>query len=593
MTRAREKLPTVDPREIDRPHGRYTVELFDDLTGRCRERIVRDNYITPLFEKHIAGLQYTNQWFSIPLPHSGSLVDQSSTSTGPLHNVWSDRIWNPMHVSPLPMDSLILTNDSRAEDPDDHWLRGMVVASAKRWKETVSASGPTGLINESESGFSNNGNTHKTVWDFTTQQGNGTFQTLAIGGMSSNDYLQWCGLGPQAVIHGDTLNSWSFTDWSTGTVMPAIRSCPHLVDGVVYWVMPDTALQSSALGIYSLPLDDFLGITKGAYPNDELAMDATGATPTRVCGVGLSMNNVGGTTSPGSGMMFGLARMGPTGDFLFAWTGTTTGSLTIRVLRRTPGDSTVWSTTVGVSSAQMATTSNQANGTRIGLVYDGTHAYVGSGSGDIDFAKNLYRIDPADGSTTATIPLPTWQGNQITASGDMTMHQGDIMLQSWGLIRVTTAGSLVAAYGLPGTRTMYTRTAVSPWPTTTNLYGPVGRSNIAWTPVYAGFRSRPATSVQPNIYAITQTPNADNLAFAYQRGLFSDGSRMWTIVPNLVAAAGQGGGMLAITGANCFSKTVLDSPVTKTSSQNMKISYELTWPSGNVLDRVHDHPLIG
>jgi hypothetical protein len=597
----------IDPREIDRPHGRYTIEFFDDLTGRRLHREVKDNYITPNYERYMERLQYYNHWASMPLPHSSVLRTRAYTSQSSYlppselfpNALMTDRFYNPEGNVSLPMDSVVLTNDESAEDSGDPWMRGIVAAYAHRWKGNVAASGARGQINEAESAFSNNGNTHKTVWDWTTQQGNGTFLTIGIASMlSHNSATLWCGYGPKAILLDN-----SMTNRGSAAAEPWSRmlSNPVFHGGNMYFLAPGgNAAGSNNINLYSL--SEAAVMSAAAFDNDELVQNARGLTPTLVCDTGIDVFHAdsSGENEPNLGWRLGLARLSG-GDFVMSYGYHYNASTNRPVMARrfTTAGAAVWTNTnIGPSGIG---TSYQDGYT--GIAVDGSdNVYV-----MINGVTNIYRCNPATGALSATIPLPSEYGS--TYIHGMAVHpDGDLLIGTTiGVCKMTVGGTATSpyCYGRMGSGAWQATDGLSPWTTgvSAGYIGTQSRNNSAWHVPYAGDPPmtyvddsspdyyRPALGLKSRYPAIG---NVDNVNLNHGP-IFIHGGRMWMVCGALfsggsIISAGSTA-FISVVGANMFSKTVLDSPRTKVNSQNMKVSYELTWPTGNVAATV-DHPSL-
>jgi hypothetical protein len=591
-----------------KPTGRYVVELFDADSGELVDRVESENYITPLWQKYLAGLQYSNPWWAPWLADTsilyrtdvslGSAANPLSAAGGP----WYGRLWNPQSVSPLPQDSLIITDDDTAEDPTDHWIRGCVIAWATRWKSTVSAAGKRGQINEAESAFSNNGRTHKTVWDFTTQQGNGTFQTLGIGAVNAYgnpaNPTTWLAHGPHSIILDDS------TPAVYAAVASPMMSTPCIANGRMYWVTHNTNSQTADAFVYSLDPDDVFGAT--ALTNDPTTLDARGLPPASECDTGLnftgfpSSNN--STASPVAASRMALCKLGDAGDFVVAYTGwnsgssTATSGRTVRIRRFTTAGSLVYENTT-----LLAADSENINAGQFGLSFDGTHLYLTVGGGSAGMRGNVYRLNPADGTVSATIPIPG--GSLVDSKTGSFLYDGSLFVGTEaGILRMSTAGALVSpyCYGYPDVN-LPSETGLSPWATSPTLYygAWVGRGPWGLTPARVGVDSS-STAVSNvttgqtggsgpvvNLQSYTTTESTLGL-----RGVFEYAGKLWRVANQFAGApfnASSGACLVGITGANALSRTVLESAVTKTSSQNMKITYEITFPQPSDLVRWHDH----
>lgn len=588
-----ETLEPIDPRTLDRPKGRYRIELFDAESGVLVETRTVDNYISPVYELNAIGLQHVAQWTAAGMANNSVVIDPDS-STVSAKNILTAlapaRFWNPLGVPALPMDALLITNDDTAEDTNDAWLRGLLVAHASRWKATVPASGKRGQINEAESTLSNVGQTHKTVWDFTTQQGNGEFQTLAIGSMTDHDTTTaarfWTALGPKCIVFDDSIVS-------AGASAGYAISSNLFDDGtnVYYLAMEDNATTGDIV-LRSLPSASVWGAADHA--TEPFAQDAGGLTPTLVCDTGINTGAIpGGNNTISSPVYFsilGLVKLSG-GDFVMAWVGYNSGTntsnngRTITIRRFTAAGSQVWSTSpcpVGDANA---------NGGAVMCVDGSDNIYVGYPAGNA--ADKLYRIDPATGALSAT--LAAFPDGAVLQAGTGGVGQGmdfdgtDILVwTNKGILKVSTAGAPVSPfnYGYPADVTG-AATAVSPWNATASRYGAMGRGqtgvavpSIRYVTTYAGSVSAPqAGSYAEGMVGESGVPNQGTSIAP--NGINVKAGKLWVLCRTGANPSFAPSGpvmLMAVTGANFFSRVVLDSPITKNTSQNMKITYELTWP---------------
>lgn len=598
----RETVPLIDPATITRPKGRYTIEIFDADTGDLEDVRTVDNYISPVYEQHIAGLQYIPPWMRMGLPNNSAVLYSNVSQVSNINPFTAQggaRLWNPYAVPAVPFDSLIITDDPTAEDTDETWLCGRVVAWANRFKRTVPASGQEGLINESECALSNNGLTHKTVWDFTTQQGNGTFQTLGIGSvlsMSGNwngrgEQAFWTAAGPRSILMGSRAPRW-------GSSAPyGINSNIWIEGTTAYWAGPDSDSASANVIIYSSPIADIMAAP--AHATDPFTLDASG-TPTTVCDSGLNFGN-NSTSLPAcntSLATIALTRLGPTGDFVMAYQGGSGSSVTTTIRRFTAAGALVYSV-----APLPSTTAPVRNP---GLIYDGANLYFAGWAGEAVRRTNVYRLDPATGAVSATIPVPG--GIEISSStygAGMAFDGTDLILSTdIGFVKMSTAGALVApyCYGQPLSPAS-SGTAVTPWATGSSYWKSAGRQDTGVvTPVILLPENVSTGTLGANLNASGVLGEINNTArtgaaagsLAMTSMLFYAG-KLWIycgLAVNSELDANGTGALIAVTGANMLSRAVLDSPVAKTTSQNMKITYELTWPGADLTDYPEHRDLL-
>jgi len=576
-----ERAEPIDPRSIDKPVGVYTIELLDDR-GRVKERVVKHNYISPAYYNSVVEGQSLPDWIGMGVANNSSvyLPNNAQSSASHLGNLLAPtRLWNPYGRPSVPMDALFCTTDDTAEVDTDHWLRGIPIAFGTRWKATVAASGIRGQINEAESTITNGGQTFKTVWDFTTQQGNGTFQTLGIGSPANSLSVPrvWTGAGPRTILF-NSLAPRGYLDQS-------IQSNLYVDGATTYWVGWEDTTTNGDVNIYSAPTADIFSAPPHA--TDPHLLDASG-TPTLVVDTGVNWTaNPGGNGAvafPWNVGQVGVARIAG-GDFVIAGTGLNAGSSTsaagrnIAVRRVTAAGSLVYSALPAIPVSTI-----NINGAGVGLAYDGTWLYV-CATGDATYASKVYRIDPADGSLSATIDIPAQYGT--VAGAGMCFDGTNLLIQTtFGICRMTVGGTPVSpyCYGVPLAGEI-DETAVSPWSTTSQLYGTRTRGFAGLTVDQRLVVQDANGNLQSDSGASMMTGElwgqTINSPQPTVRGMVVHDGKLWlvaSIMASTAFAATGSGGLIAVTGSNCFSRTVLDTPITKTTSQNMKISYEVTWP---------------
>jgi hypothetical protein len=611
--------------DTGRPVGNYVVELADAHSGRVVERMEKENYITELWEKHHLSAQYGNPYYSYGLSN-GTVV---YTGSGGFYNTngapFGDRVYGPGVGIPIPMDSVMCTDWTSPEDPGVHWGRGRVAAWATRWKATVSASGLRGQINEAQCLFSNNGLTHKTVWDWTTDQGNGTFQTVMLGGafLFGNPAVQGpiCMVGPEIIFYGVH-------------AYPNIPVISNIwVDGSTsYFIAPASNSATANLTIYSMATTAIFEATRD--PKQEWVRDGSAATVTSVCATGLALSgepaNINSTSaSPYNRCTMGLAKISG-GDFLITWigmNGTNATSANGRKLwfRRisTAGTQVVANTQFGDTASENIywsgtdfNNSSQYPAASISSAFDGTFLYVHAGCGPSFGAgvkTKIYRVNIADGTLSTTINYPT--NFTSCTDGGIVLYDGDLLVSTLeGIIRLDTGGTPVHPYnygsiacgqfGIRETGVIYdpVETGSSPFSTTAGFYrGSRGqglgiesrREEFGRWPVDArpfGFNTNlsltAATSVngyQTNFARGNMVVYNDEL-WVMQFGNATTSTlpfRRTDAFPSTFPAA-----LMRVNGANMFSRVLLPSPATKTSSQTMRISYELTIPDPYALSRI-------
>jgi hypothetical protein len=250
---------------------------------------------------------------------------------------------------------------------------------------------------------------------------------------------------------------------------------------------------------------------------------------------------------------------------------------------------------------------NVTSTTYMGLAKIGSFLYIavpehgtsGGPSGEI-WDRQVYRVNWSDGLGLTLVPLPTG----FTLAGGMTTDGTDLFVwTNRGICRMTTAGAITANYGYPRDFIAgVAENSLSPWnPTTSGGYQQLLKGNTQGPlfPFAPGYHLQsPGYSIQNDIYYPMfdgqggygdAGPNENSRHLRFVNG------RLWLVAPSGITNAGAGLGasralMIGITGANAFSRALLDAPVTKTSSQTMKVSYELTFPDMDAW--VHDFPTV-
>jgi hypothetical protein len=620
-------------RDTKRPTGRYTIDLINARSGRIADRIEKDNYVTELWELYQISHQYGNPYYSMGVADDSTVYTADELVTvdgGPFAN----RIFNPGAAPTLPFDSLLCTDWDSPEDPAVHWGRGRISAWATRWKSTVDASGLRGQINEAESIFSNDGLTHKTVWDWTTSQGNGSFQSVMLGGAFEfgNPAVQgmWTGVGPETIAYG--LHASTFLQ---------VQSNLWIEGDTTYFIASNSNSTAATLNIFSMATADIFAATPRF--NEPYVRNGAANTVTSVCSTGLTLSLAATTTttnaSPFQRCTMGLVKLSAGGDFCIVWIGTNGDSSTSANGRRmwfrriTPaGVQVVANVQFGDTASQNmyragagSVTLTSYPAASISATFDGTFLYAHAGCNEnfgAGVKEKIYRVNVADGTLSTTIAYPA--GYESCTDGGITLYDGDILVSTLkDIIRIDTGGTLVAPYaygsiaqghyGLSAGN-IKEETALAPWITTANAYrGSRGLGSILTGRYEQYGRYNPTTTATFNaqlpiftsmgrnvsrFVSINFGSANENAQFARGTMVVYDGELWVQIIgdPSSTAKPIQRNDiwsdatnpafLMKVSGANIFSRARLDSPATKTSAQNMKISYEITFPDPYIADRV-------
>lgn len=587
MIGIRDGLPT----QIPGLSGKYTIELKDEKRG-TRERIESKNYITPLWANYARwlALQMPAKYWGFPYDGGsgpGSALSRGEADSG----LFPTRSLIPTASRPFPWQSVILTDDATTEDTADHWLRGQMVAYGTMWKAaSVNASGQRGQINEAECTVTTNGQVWKWVWDWTTQQGNGTYQTVGMGMVIPDQPTGrlLVGAGPHGIT-GPTVAEIQAVTGVSG-LTPVSWAPFQISNGKLFFIGYNTTSIRRVL-IADVPVglwtDDFDGVAAN------IVLDATGLTWTNVGG-----NNPGGmscTSSSGTGASFYQAPPKMFYD-------TTTGAIFYaenwtngqgEIGRMSTAGANTWQVNPFGGSGFTADPAGTDLSDVIDLVVIADKVYVSCLNGQSANLTKLTRHSVATGAYEANVPLPSG----YTVQGGMTTDGTDLFIwTNLGILQMTTTGTYVMNWGWPvGHHGANIEQGSSPWTTgSTNqnqarshypgsyqipLLHPISESGAgSW------FTLGHTTYFNQVVYPWrspwrSDFPGSPTLASNVGRRLYFANSRLWMSAHSWNSGAGFGRyGIIGITGANCLSRTLLDTSVTKSASQTMKVSYELTLP---------------
>lgn len=573
---------TLTSPDVDKPQGKYTIQLGDDR-GKVKE-VIKTNYITPLWEQFAKYIPCM-----IPLmwrfPHGSggtSLYDGSQVST-----MYPGKIVRPHHMRPFPWFGPVLTDSPEAEDANSHWVKGNTIAWASLYKTTIPASGKRGQINEAECTHSDDGRTFKWVWDWSTQQGNGEYQTLAMSGFRPTNGAIPSSVGPYTILGLSTTAV-------TGTFVD------HLIAGGRYFMVMQTGTSARQLWQAPLPVDLFTT----DYEGNGLVFDATTMTMTQVGGT-----NPGGMTGGQSGNAnlysgssgFEFDEATDLIYFIEKGCGSTSGG---KIGAMNLSGTAQWSGNPFGTGGWTVYTPTLLNGfTDVDLARVGTKLYCVCRNSTGGNNTKVLRFSTS-GSTDpeASFILP----KSLEVVGGITTDGTDLFIVcKTGLCRITTSGAFVENYGLPTgtganiasgslTDTIAKDDLVSPWST--------GHSNSG--DVFGG-QDLPIIGMSvydeggSNEYMRMTDQTEAVMVHQYYPNYLANNDQTWPSHPTYlnnrlwIKFTTSPGGRRAyggFSGANCLSRTLLDAPVTKSSSQTMKVSYELTLP--DIWSLVHDHPAI-
>lgn len=490
------------------PRGLVTVELADADTGRIAYRETKENFLSAVTTEFA-------EWFQRFMWGAYNPV-RTLASTG------FDPI-NPPNY--FPAKHLAYWNESAAEDSaNERYVTKPVVGYASR-QPLGSPTGKRGVVNITESELTDTYS--KWVFDWTTSQGNGTFQsvgwTMISPAAGGNPIGLWPVPGIITLTHSGTNGSSGYPgyglwhesssfytmDWDSGGSQHRLKSFAEAGGaGSLVFNVPTTAWQSSS-----------------------------GKRPAGICRIGTDWYMVGKDSSAGYPRVTKINSSG---------------------------------------TQQYATNRTDIAGGHgfTDVTTDGTYLYAACSDGKV------YRLVASDGSISATItpadlasmgPLGgiAWDGT------DLYVHAS-----TWrALVKIDTSGNTLGP--IAGYSSGYE------WFTATSPYtgscldnvgqnaSPAVRANL-WSDASGAqnFAGDLITS------AGNTAPAATNFDFAvgnvytgtYYAPLTYKGTDLWA------GHTTTNGGVLEaspVTFDNLASRVRLSSPVTKTSSQTLKITYQL------------------
>lgn len=601
------------PDEVLKPIGVYQIEIRDDATGKTLD-VVKTNYVTPVWANFAKWVQAMYPWVTHYAVHN-SLLSSGSQLWGSAGQPFESRGFHPFAPRPFPWQSIILTDDDAAENTAHHWLRGQVVAWASMWKSAVvPASGYRGQINESECTISADGAVHKKVWDWSTQQGNGEYQTLGIGmmhpphGVSPLAVLQTA-IGPHAIVGP------SIDELKTAVAAGALGNS----DGA-QWTIQSFHVQndkliaqlgkssSEATNQYHRRIciaDIPVGFFTSDYDGSGVLLDASGLTWTDISAAA-SLGNIGGMTTTTSGSI-GSSFYGWKRQYLFVaadndmmwlerWGNPAQGRIgRFDIATKTSVWMKQWSTDYSRATNSGAWPYMAKVGTDIYVAHPST-ALSGGPSSEV-WNQQLYRINYSDGTLTGLVPMPSG----YVIEGGVASDGTDLFVwTNRGIVKMNTAGTILESYGMPiGTYSGLGEFMNTPWPTGSGasnqeLFKGELQGVTMWP--WAVGETRDTSYINGirqdfMMHQYTQTRVNAAVNDTANRELQYANGRLWignTATPGQPIAGRAY--IIGVTGANSVSRALLDSPVTKTSSQTMKVSYELTFPDPD--SWIHDHPAV-
>ena len=534
----RDTLPSINPDDIGRPKGRYIVELSDRHTGKRQELISVDNYISPVAER-------VAKWNHGRMFHHGNPY----VSEGLASNEWTVNDVSLSGPPRVPVEWIAGTSSDLAENTASDWGTGYVVGCGSRWRANVAASGARGQINESQCLVTPD--VTRLVWDFNEDQGNGTIESLLIGRLAGNasDQQLQCGLA------GEPYRLDVYND--LGSVIHYDRAFGHENGEVLVW---------SRDKFYTYTLADWTdrndNLDAGTRPSLVEAATITGAPTT-------TNNTQSGVSYFNYDTQAGICKIG--GDFVLAYSD---GKGYMNVGR--------WPAAGGGPTYRTATLPHsgvtEQNNSDVDICYDGTWLYAITSCTTDGSNLSVYRINPATGAVDGVIPLPaTPGGGAMTimqyATGITTDGTDLYVSTNVGVVKMTTAGAVIDYLGriASSNRTEASLAPFGPSYFNMQLMGASQDRDPVYYMVDQG-------AVSTGISFIKGGRTADLMGSVGNLGWHSGVIYAGSYIDGI--GFGQGIALvMPLVGQNIWSRSVLDTPIAKSSSSTMKWTYELTVPS--------------
>lgn len=582
--------------------GKYTVELRDDRTGKLKHRVEKENYITPIWEIYAKAMQLSH-WLTYGFPYdNGTLLWRAGQSL--VDPTGSGLQINPFFARNFPLSSIMLTDWTDAENTAEHWLKGELIAWASMWKSaSVPAAGTRGQINEAECSVTANGSVWKWVWDWSTQQGNGSYQTLAMGIPSPkpDGAVIKVACGPY-FLHGNK-NNLGFS--VAVTYLCGVGYNPITRKWVVLGNTSTTAYLATATDLGTQ-------VANSDADGSGLGHDLESLTWSSIAGVGgiTITTATSNTVAIPNGLGVGAQGVYPCADgSILVFHGARSAGYS-RLIKMNASGTNLWTQAVGAtSSSTWFTNTAHTYANMHSVVEVGSFYYICMGSNQLTTVhasvhadyKKVLRINPADGTVSATVALPA----EYHIHGGMTTDGTDLfILTNRGLVKMTTAGVILENYGYPTPAVVQNDTlekGLSPWPTDpSNLqyekfqfvgdqesFGIAPLNNFEEGIRYQTHRSGLLGNLYTKDWDASFSAHGTTFNDSWKGRPFFWNGRLWMGSYN---GPNFGVNWSGVSGANMLSRTLLDAPVTKNSSQTMKVSYELTMP--NLFTLVHDHPAV-
>lgn len=540
----RELLRDVEmANDLGRPVGAFSVELRDSVSGKLVDRRRQGNYITPVYERLV-------RWWQGAVFHAGLPYVSDSTVGDSFPGAIEDLSRPPI----FPIEAMLSLDSTLAADTGSDWATGRTIGYGFRWKSTVAASGKRGQINEAQCLALPD--SIRLVWDFNENQGNGEFGSLAIARATQAGTI----LLP---VQFPTLR---FEQANMPNTPGANAQAQQVgMDATYVYVLYGTS--TSSIRLVRLPIADFTGDN---YPDGAEASYVAG-TPTEVT---LATMTITTSTGTGNTPLFYLATHAACADGTSYLLAHMDGAGRLYLSRfNSSGTRTHVLTIVGTGSG---TPGRQ----KLGVAIVGGNAYVSSTHTNDSQNTKIYRVDLTSFTLTATLTL---DGSALHLGGMTAIGSHLFVSTTEGVQKyLASDGSYVESYGLlefDG----FQEQGQAPFQTGTspNQYGlnGLGLRDALW--LHRGHIGASTNGDMSSGFYGSYLPQLSSVEPAH---LFGDGTKLWANIAAYNSGYNEhsstaGRTLARIRGGNAWSRSVLDSPVTKSTSSTMKWTYELTLPA--------------
>ena len=552
------------------PMGTVKVQIFNER-GKCVDEEVKDNYIGPVWQKHARALLRT-PWFTFGY----NTLPTGQETAGTDNSLWPHSARGT--IPRLPITAIGCWNDTSAEDPvAGHQISlpasttGMI-AWASRWP-FASPTGARGSVDITNS--VQDDDTSRFIFDWTTAQGNGTFQSVG--------WFEPGAPGIPFLPHGYAHRA----NGTTGLITPSthLTGATSLNIGGGYfdsatskWYFPVRRQATSGLmRIVSVPFT--------SVADDSLA-GINGASPLVT---GLSITNESAEFTPTSALtsaslLSEVIGINSLGEFIFYYP--ISGSARLGKIAVSPGANT--------SYAWPAVASNFCRGAVIG-----NNAYITSGTTD----SNIYVVDTTDGSLDATLTIDASVTALCTLSGITTPRVFAMCADGtslyvvygqsptfasgkWLCVRLNTSGVLQEIVGvLPHYQTavFLSESTGAPY-AGTHVYATTNWAQLG-SMYPLSVDSSGSNSTTENLISIG-TGSVTDSTLIYNDPQTSPATHQIRFIDGALYSIGcSSASPTTVTswnvyrhGYNLGSRVLLATPKTKTGAQTMKNTYDVTVP---------------